>query len=637
MKRSTSLLTLAALCSLSVPGRGQVLFHDDFQLATGRFSVADMDSRWILYDDGYTPADSPDDLSHFDKAWKVFASPDGNRQAASVSYFTEPGNAADRWMVSPQIDLASTLHPVLVFRARRMNSDYRDGFEVRLSLSGREKDDFGVSLQKTNTATTAWICYRIDLSEYAGKAVHIAFVQNSTDKYMVCVDDVAVLDTRTEDALLAGLSAPGTVVMQETGGEGAADAVLLNTGSADITSYTLCRQLDDETVLREEVTGVSVESGKTLPIKTSMAVNAEGSHTLSVWVEKINGGDVSSNVSKAPVYCVRQSSLPRKNLLLEMFSSLTCSNCRPLNAWVHPIFGELNANDPGNGGAFSVVKYQVNIPSPGDITVTPQTLARASRYGVSSAPSVYLNGRVFHHNDTTIGRHLRDSIAKFRQTAVPTGLSASLEREGSTFRLHARVTSYLPDENDYNLVVCLIEDSIHMTATQPNGEKDLYNVVRQMVPDVTGEPVCPETVGGVIEKEFEYTFGEGSPTVYSSLDNMGAVVFLQSQRNNAVTQAFYLKPGFSTANAAQKPASRRLSLYPNPVSDLCTLVFDAQQGGQGKMQLIDGQGRVIRSENISLQTGLNTFEIKTAPLVSGFYFVRICNGQGVFTHKMMKR
>lgn len=627
-----------ALLALLVQGSAQVLFHDDFQEATDRFSVGKVKESWTLYNDNNTPASSPDDLSHFTQAWNVWVDKDGSRQAAAVSFFTQANAVADRWMVTPAIDLSTAKNPVLVFRAKRMDTEYRDGFEVKISVSGKEKEAFTASLQTVAVAPSSWTYYTIDLSGYAGKEVHIAFIQNSSGKYMVCVDDVAVLDTESVAALVTEMAVSPSIILQGTPQNVIFKAALLNTGSEPIVSYTLCRQADGGEVVRENFSNVNIAPYKTLNITTSTLLSTEGEHTFSVWVEKINGKNIASNTSSSLFYSVKESSLPRKNLLLEMFSSGMCSNCAPLNSWMHPIFIEQKANVPDNSGHFSVVKYQVNIPSTGDPTVTEHSLARAdSVYKVYAAPTVYMNGKIYKPTDTTIGPRLRDSIARFAQVTLPTGFSASLTRDGGTFKIHAKVTNYLPDINDYNLVICLIEDSIHMMSTLHNGEKDLYNVVRQMVPGITGTPISIETTGGVVEKDFEYTFDKSSPVIYSSYENMAAVIFLQNSKNNQVSQAFYLKPGHSTANDAKPAAGRSLSIYPNPAGEHCSVAFDAAKGGRATLRIFNAQGKTVRTETIQLQTGKNLFELETASLVSGLYFVQIENEQGVFTHKMMKR
>ena len=624
----------SALFLLLVPGRSQVLFHDDFQATTNHFSVGDVASSWTLYNDNNVPVSSPEDLSAFKQAWNVLER-GGERFAASVSFFVK-NEAADRWMVTPAIDLTAASKPVLVFRAKRMDTEYRDGLQVKLSVSGKEKQDFTYTLQSLSTAPAAWTYYTVDLSEHVGKTVFIAFVQNSLAKYMVGVDDVAVLETESVSGLLTALSVASVVKMQGASESVPVQAALLNTGSEPIVSYTLCVQTDQGEVVKENVSNVNIEPAKTAAVNTSLVLNSEGTHSVSVWVENINGKDVVSNTSSSPIYSIKAASLPHKNLLVEIFSSGTCSSCAPLNAWLHPIFIDMKANDPDNSGNISVVKYQVNIPAVGDPAVTEQTSARGGLYGIIGAPSVYMNGRTLVH-DTTIGRVMRDSLAVFLKTEIPTGISASFERNEGTFTIHTKVTNYLPDVNNYRLLVCIVEDTMHLPNTQGNGEKDFYNVTRYMLPDVVGASIVPETLGEVIEKDFEYTFDESSPRIFSSYDNMGVVVFLQNAKNYQVSQAFYLKAGGTAANDKKLVADRSLSLYPNPAGERCSVAFDAAIGGNAMLRVFNGQGKTVYTESIMLQAGKNVFELETAAFTSGLYFVQIENEQGVFTHKLMKR
>ncbi len=628
----STLILLALLAS----GTGQVLFHDDFQNAVlNRHAVGGMDASWTLYNDENEPASA---VNIFDDAWNVYRDQEGSMVAVSVSYFSKPATA-DRWMVTPVINLSDDKKAFLVFRAKTMSteSDIRDGFEVRLSTDGKAKNDFTQSLLSVKMATMAWKWYSIDLSEYAGQNIHLAFIQNSTDKYLLAIDDIAVSESETVAALMGGIATPAEVIMPDNAESITAKAILTNIGSEPIVSYTLCGQTDQNEILKEEVSGVNIAPSASINIERKMELTSAGPHTVRLWAEKINGNEKSTNVAATTVYSIFHANLPRKNVLLEMFSSGMCPSCAPLNSWVHPIFVEENANATDNSGHLSVVKYQVNIPAAGDPTVTEQTLARADFYNVNSAPAVYMNGRVFTHKDTTIGRHLRDSVAKFKQQTVPTGLKASLEREGNTFKIHTTVTNYLNDANDYRILICLIEDSIHHARVMHNGEKDFYNVVREMVTGVTGEPVSVLNPGQSVDKDFEYTFGAESPQIYSSLENMGAVVFLQNSRNNQIPQAFYLKPGYSADNKVGQTVKRQLSLYPNPAGEQCFVVFDAQKDGPATLCIINSQGKTIRNENILLQEGENHLSLETATLASGLYFVSLRNEQGVFTHKLMKR
>lgn len=643
MRRFACLAVILSL--LFAPVFGQIVFYDDFQSsALNRFLVGDLSDEWTLYNDGNRPSTSPD-LTYLDSAWKVMRQENGDMFAASLSYFRGNGGAADRWMVSPEIDLSAVENPVLRFRARVLDADNRDGFELKVSTKGIEKENFEKTLANVAHGRFSWNEYTIDLNEYKGQKIHLAFIQNSKNQYILGIDDVLVYDKDVDVCALAGgLSAPYTNISENNTFSINAVAEIFNAGTSTISSYKLCRQVDEGEIQKEEFSGVAIESGSTLTASANFRMESAGKHTLSLWLENINGQNINSSKTSIEVFTADNRYLPRKNMLLEMFSSGMCTACAPWNRVVHPFLVENHANADDNRGNFCVVKYQVNIPAAGDPCVTDQTLARSDFYGVNAAPSFFVNGKSLPlpNGEEMLYQILKDSIMRTHETIVPTGLRASLQREENTFKVHTEVTGYLPDVNNYSLVVCLIEDSIKHNRSMHNGETVFYNVTRQMLPNVTGMEIVPETLGETISKDFEYTFDEESPKIFSSLENMGAVVFLQNTKTKEVIQARYLADsvgmqGIIVDNQNTERMHKCLRVSPNPVLNRCQIVFNAASPTQADMQLVDMQGKTVLSRSVLLKEGENRLEMDMRNYAAGLYFVRICSPAGVFVHKVVKR
>ena len=635
MKRFACLAAFLPL--LLAPVFSQVLFHDDFQSANlNRFLVGDLDAKWTLYNDANQPSSSPD-LTYFDEAWKIIRLPDGEMAAASLSLF-DGNKAADRWMVSPAIALDEMQNPVLSFRSKTLDIKNRDGFEVRISTDGIEKENFKDVLTSVSRDGESWNYHNIDLSAYKGKNVHIAFIQNSKQQYIIAIDDIVLYDKGTLNVFLNGFSAPFTVISDNDHTSVTASASLFNAGTETVTSYRLCTKVDNGEATKTEVSGVAVAAGDTLRLSAGFELKTTGFHTLAIWVENINGQEISSPETLIQMFSANNNKLPKKNLLLEIFSSGMCTSCPGWNKVLHELSLSDRGNMADNSGNFCIVKYQVDIPASGDPCVTNQTRTRASSYGVNAAPSLFLNGKFLTLSNENTLRTIRDSIRTTHNTTVPTGLTAYLEREGNTFKVHAEVTGYLPDPNDYNLLICLMEDSIHHARPMHNGETDYYYVTRYMLSSV---PEACE-IGETVTKDFEYTFDLADPKVFSSVENINAVIFLQNRANRDIVQARYLYQGqkdtsIIVSNSQPESLPRQLQVYPNPASEYCHIAFTAPARTQARLELLDMRGQTVSSRDILLEAGENHFESNLQQLAAGIYFVRITSPQGVFVHKLMKR
>ena len=150
---------------------------------------------WTVIDvDGRTPDDAVDFMTG---AWVVAA--DGvnatpaNRVAVSTSYYS-PTGAADDWLISPAITLDA--HSVLSWRAYAPDSDYRDGYEVRISTTTPNVAGLtaNAALLSVSQEQTSWENRSIDLAAagYANQSVYIAFRNNTDNRFLLFLDSVVV-------------------------------------------------------------------------------------------------------------------------------------------------------------------------------------------------------------------------------------------------------------------------------------------------------------------------------------------------------------------------------------------------------------------------------------------------------------
>jgi hypothetical protein len=173
-----------------------VLFEETFGTPTaGLYCDPAFPSGWTRIDaDGHTPNEA---VSYVDQAWVAISGdlfePD-NCSALSTSWY-EPVEQADDWMITPLLHLPDGA--VLSWRAfTELEDPDADGYEVLYSFSGTDPSDFSPNppLFAILDELTTWTERSIDLDAagLAGRAVWLAFRNNSDDDYLLHVDDVRV-------------------------------------------------------------------------------------------------------------------------------------------------------------------------------------------------------------------------------------------------------------------------------------------------------------------------------------------------------------------------------------------------------------------------------------------------------------
>ncbi len=127
-------------------------------------------------------------------AWlPIDADGDGNTEAVSTSWNSGAGQQADDWMLTTGIGPLPA-NQMLTWDAEAANAVFADGYEVRISTTQLPANTTNYSTVLTTvTAENAFRTTRsVDLSSYAGQTVFIAFRNNSTDEFLLYIDNIRV-------------------------------------------------------------------------------------------------------------------------------------------------------------------------------------------------------------------------------------------------------------------------------------------------------------------------------------------------------------------------------------------------------------------------------------------------------------
>ena len=182
------LLSLSFLAGLQASA--QVVFQENFD-GNGQGVGA-----WTILDvDGLTNANQPAQLGVIG-SWNIvdttveFEMTQGNA-LISTSY-TDEASAVNDWAITPQIVLPENAR--LYYKCWAVDANYPDGYELRLSPNGGNAvSDFTVLLTSFDAATSSVnVNQEIELGAYAGQTVRLAWINNSTDQYLLALDDIIV-------------------------------------------------------------------------------------------------------------------------------------------------------------------------------------------------------------------------------------------------------------------------------------------------------------------------------------------------------------------------------------------------------------------------------------------------------------
>ena len=213
-------LSVFLLIMLGIFSYSQVIFKETFDgisgSTTGGAGTYKFPPGWLLRNvDNKTPAGS---VAYVNEAWERredFQTSLIDSVAFSTSWYS-PSGQADDWMWTPKITVPDTgADVVLKWNAKAYDPAYPDGYEVRIMLDPTEPTGgpgvmgnqltSSVQLFSTPAENTAWTARSLSLNDYRNKTFRIAFRNNSTDKFILVIDDVEVSVLINTDASITAV------------------------------------------------------------------------------------------------------------------------------------------------------------------------------------------------------------------------------------------------------------------------------------------------------------------------------------------------------------------------------------------------------------------------------------------------
>lgn len=253
-------------------------------------------------------------------------------EQTSINYFAgscsefDPIGQANAWLVTGRIDIPAK-NCKLSWKSESLNAKKLDGLKVFIStVGGNPETDFPETPVWESKAESAgasdmldgeWNEHQISLDDYAGKSIWIAFVNQTYNGQLLCLDDVRVFfdGNYTLESALPRLSLGETI---EVKGRFLAKNTAVN-------AYTVCCRSVDGKVLSQTFSGLNLQPGESheFTLGTPMALGEKGVYTpYELWAEV--EGDQSIGLTDS---VARVSFVPTRRIVLEEGTGTWCGWC----------------------------------------------------------------------------------------------------------------------------------------------------------------------------------------------------------------------------------------------------------------------------------------------------------------------
>lgn len=496
--------------------------------------------------------------------------------AASHSMYS-PAGKSDDWMVIPQLNIpdefctlsflaqsyknsATDYLKVIIYESdeninalssttiEKMRSEGRVVFNEQLSPGATEE---GLSGE--------WTKYVIDLAQYAGKNIYIAFLNENEDQSAIFVDSVTVARNLKYYITLSNAE---SVVNQES--INIAGTLVVNSDNDTYTSVTLTLCDADGNQVGESITqtGLSLTKGSKVPFAftTPLPLTKAAVNKFTIKVKLDDYSDTKTAQVKNLTF------QPNKNVILEEMTGTTCPNCplgilaienlkKAFGSNIIPVSIHTYTGDNLGSGLSS---YTTSL----GLTAAPTGIV--NRNGIISSPmwqSPLDAGYYF--SDELNNSCWYDYVVEEMNTPADAEITAdavTIDETASTFSIPLSVRYALSANNlSLNVFVTVVEDGI-----VANQENNLYTTEDANFGDwgkggkysssdnsgITHDDVCRAYYGSSIEgtsgylpqsmtagEPYEFTFTGQIPTSLNDRNNAKAVVMLLNSLTGKVINA----------------------------------------------------------------------------------------------------
>ena len=414
------------------------------------------------------------------------------------------------------------------------------------------------------------------------------------------------------------------------------EGVFRNLGIDTISNMKINYSINGASTVTEHITNLNIGSYQddTASFATPWNPVNAGTYDIAIWADSINGGSDMDNTNDTlhknlHVFDVSSQRIP----LLETFVSSTSQYSVTGNTDLHNILST-NQND------YTLVKYPMSWPSPGDPYYTLEGRQRRVYYSINTVPRIVNNGIVQFNPIGFSQQEFED--AKDLYSFM--NLSAEYSVGGQTIDVSVNIDPLCNTTGIWNNLVlqAAVYEKTTYNNSSVNGEIEFYNIMKKMIPDANGTPLSnlsgpnnPTTVNLTYTFNGLYNLPPDSDTpidhtIEHSIEdfqNLGVAVWIQDVDTKYVLQSAEGSIVTSTFELDEK----EIKVFPNPSSEFANIILPLNHSAS-TLEIYDVIGNMIYSNKLA-ESKYN-YKINLADFRSGIYQIVISSNDKITTEKL---
>lgn len=338
------------------------------------------------------------------------------------------------------------------------------------------------------------------------------------------------------------------------------------------------------------------------------------------------------------------SAFAQRNCITEEFTSSTCPPCAAMNVWLDPLFTTNNANQTGS--KLTLIKYQMNWPSPGnDASYNAHGLTRRQYYSVSSVPTHYMNGikgttpasGPTADMQTEIDNCKAGSTVDMNITASYTIKKISATEDSVFVTVTCTPTKDL--SGNYSVQIGLTE-MYYKNNAATTSQKDYYHVMRKMYPNGSGSPVSSWTKNTPQTFTFKDKITIGTVTQNSHLwwvhpFNGHVVAFVQNNADKTILNSIAAPAKWSVSVDDLQNNVGNVKIMPNPATSQAVVLFTLNDKSNVNVNVVDAMGRSVYTNATSYESGAHRIILSTDAFAAGTYTVILRSETGMVSERLV--